>query len=229
MNILKKVAFSSSLFIGIMLSIQAQTVQDIFYNTDYHVNWMGIDYTHVKIVGSLGQFGGNTPVSKEELKEKYFPAWNYLILDEADKYNIAGMLHRKHVNNDLDMIKKLNAKANVDSLEVKITPYYTIQDIQSFVNTYPVEDKAGIGLVFIAESMNRTAAQAYYHVVFYNRQTNEVLLHERMKGIPGGSGIRNYWAGSYYKIIETIDDSAYNKWKIKYKVKSTYTKPTPTW
>lgn len=227
MNLLKKLTFVALFLTGIFFSLQGQTVQDIFNNTDYRINWMGIDYTHVKIVGSIGQFGGNTPVSKTDLREKYFPSWNYLVLDESDKYNIANMLHRKYVNNDIDMIKKRNEKADVDSLEVKITPYYTIKDIQSFVNEYPIDDKAGIGLVFIAESMNKTLEEAYYHVVFFNIQTNEVLLHERMRGKPSGVGIRNYWAGSYYKIIETIEDSAYDKWKTKYHIKSA--KPKPTW
>lgn len=229
MNILKKFVFIASFFSGIFFSSQAQTIQDIFNNTDYHINWMGIDYTHVKIVGSLGQFGGSTPVSKTEVRDKYFASWNYLILDEPEKYNLAVMLHRKDVNIDIDMIKKMNEKANVDSLEVRITPYYTIKDIQSFVHAYPTEDKAGIGLVFIAESINKTLDEAFYHVVFYNRQTNEVLLHERMRGEPSGFGLRNYWAGSYYNVMETIKSSAYNKWKTKYNIKPTYTKPKPTW
>lgn len=226
MNILKKLAFSASFSVGLVLSLQAQTIQDIFNNTDYPVSWMGIDYSHVKVVGNVGQLGGSTPVSKTELREKYFPSWNYLILDESDKYDIARMLHRKKVDMDIDMVKNINEQANVDSLEVKITPYYSARTIQSFVNLYPAENKAGIGLVFIAESVNKTQKEAYYHIVFYNRQTNEVLLQERMRGEPSGMGIRNYWAGSYYSVMELIKSSAYSKWHTKYKVKPTYKQPT---
>lgn len=226
MTNLKKTAFIFSLVAGVLFSSQAQTLQDVFNNTDYPVSWMGIDYSHVKVVGNVGQLGGSTPVSKTELREKYYPSWNYLIIDEGDKYNIARMLHRKYVNKDLDMIKNLNEHANVDSLEVKITPGYTVEEIQSFINLYPSEDRASIGLVFIAESMNKTLKEAYYHVVFYNRQTNEVLLQERMRGEPSGLGIRNYWAGSYYNVMELIKSSAYAKWQTKYKVKPTYKQPT---
>ncbi|MGN6645974.1 MAG: hypothetical protein ACTHJT_05540 [Cytophaga sp.] len=228
MNILKKSAFYTILFLSTTVSVQAQKVEDIFSNTDYTVTWMGIDYSHAKVVGSVIQWGFNPPVTKNDLKDRYFAAWNYLFLDEADKYNIAEMLHRKYVNTDISMIKKINDNTSVDSIEVKITPYYSLQDIQSFVSAYPAIEKPGIGLVFITESMNKTAQEAFYHVVFFNTQTKEVLLHERMRGTPGGSGVRNYWAGSYYKIIETIESTTYSKWKAKFGGKAV-NKPAPTW
>lgn len=226
MTFLKKICILASFFSGILLSSQAQTVQDIYSNTTYPVSWMGIDYSHVKVISSVPQLGDNTPISKAELREKYFPAWNYLILDEYDKFNIARMLHRKYVSIDIEMIKTINAHSSVDSFEASVTPSYTSQDIQSFVNLYPAEDHAGIGLVFIAESMNKTVKEAYYHVVFYNRQTHEILLQERMRGEPSGMGIRNYWARSYYIVMEEIKSSAYAKWRTKYKVKPVYKQPT---
>ena len=111
---------------------------------------------------------------------------------------------------------RLNASASVDSIVVKVSPYYTHQEIQNFVSAYPIENQAGIGLIFITESMNKATAEAYYHVVFFKMDTKEILLQERVLGIAGGMGIRNYWAGSYLKVINYIKDDKYQKWKMKY-------------
>lgn len=205
----------------------AQKVEDIFTNSDYIVTWYGIDYSHVKIVGHVSTFGGNTPVTATELRDKYFPSWNHLILDEPAKYDIAGMIRRQSVVIDLNVVKQLNAAAATDSTEALVTPYYMLQDIQSFVSLYDTKERAGIGLVFIAESMDKLKKAAIYHVVFFNIETKEVLLQERMLGTPFGAGIRNYWAGSYAQVITTIKDEQYKKWKSKYALKSV--SPKPTW
>lgn len=192
---------------------QAQTVQDIFGNTDYTVTWYGIDYSHAKIVGYVSQFGMKVPVTEEDIRDRYYAEWNYLILDEPEKFNIAEMIYRESVVKDISMVKQLNAAVATDSIEAKITPYYTPKEIQNFVSAYPIKDKAGIGLIFIAESMNKVKIEAYYHVVFFKMDTKEILLQERIKGVPGGSGTRNYWAGSYYSVMENVKEVAYPKWK----------------
>ncbi|HSY62887.1 MAG TPA: hypothetical protein VK796_13475 [Cytophaga sp.] len=205
-----------SLVLVFAFNSQAQNVQDIFGNTDYNVTWFGIDYSHAKIVGSLGLFGGKTPVSPADLRDRYYPAWNYLILDEPGKYDIAKMIHRQSVTKDISIVKQLNAAAHIDSIEASVTPYYTLQEIQQFISAYPIENKAGIGLVFIAESMNKASDDAYYHVVFFNMTTKEILLQERLRGAPVGFGIRNHWAGSYFSVMEYIKEDGYQKWRNQY-------------
>lgn len=192
---------------------QAQTVKDIFGNTDYTVTWFGIDYSHAKVVGSVSQFGIKVPVTATDIRDRYYAEWNYLILDEPEKFNIAAMISRKTVVKDISMVKQLNAAASIDSLEAKITPYYTPQEIQKFVSAYPIENKAGIGLIFITESMSKSSVSAYYHVVFFKMDTKEILLQERIKGVPSGMGTRNYWAGSYYSIMQYIKEEGYSKWR----------------
>ena len=227
---IKKILSILGLAVLSAFSCQAQTLQDIFGNKDYTVTWFGIDYSHTKIVGSLSSFGSKVPVTAEELRDRYYSEWNYLILDEPEKFNIAEMIYRKSVVIDISMIKQLNAAASVDSIEVKVTPYYSGKEIQNFVSAYPIEDKAGIGLIFIAESMNKLTGLAYYHVVFFKMDTKEILLHERFEGTAGGSGTRNYWAGSYYSVIENIREIKYPKWKKSYgPAKQSSTPTAPKW
>lgn len=197
-------------------SSQAQTVQDIFTNYDIRVTWFGIDYSHSKIVGPISSFGGKSPISAQELRDSYYPAWNQLILDEPSKFALQSMIHRGSVAKDLSVVKQLNAATSLDSIEAPETPQYKRTEIQQFISTYPLEGKTGIGLVFIAESMNKITDVAFYHVVFFNIETKEILLQERFKGNAGGFGLRNYWATSYGEVMTNIRDDRYYKWKKEY-------------
>lgn len=217
----------SSLFLLSVCSIsKAQTIQDIF-NPSYPVTWLGIDYSHSKIVGAVSQFGGNTPVTKTELHDKYYVEWNQLVLDEPEKFNVAKMISRKSVVKDISMVTALNAASTMDSVEVVSTPSYSQEQIQKFISAYPLENKSGIGMVFIAESMHKSYGGAYYHVVFFKMDTKEILLQQRVQGLVQGSGIRNYWANTYFDVIEYMRNEQMPRWKKRYG-SSTIT-PDPKW
>jgi len=203
-------------FIGASICSQAQTVQDIFGNPNYTVTWFGIDYSHSKIVGPVSQFGGKEPVTATEIRDRYYPEWNQLVLDEPEKFNVAKMIDRKSVLKDISMVKKLNAAVSLDSIEVSATPSYTREQIQDFVSAYPIENKSGIGLIFINECMNKSYGGAYYHVVFFNMETKKVLLQERIMGVVSGVGVRNYWATSYFNVMESVRNERYASWRKRY-------------
>ena len=195
---------------------QAQTVQDIFGNPNYTVTWFGIDYSHSKIVGTVSQFGGKEPVTAKELRDRYYAEWNQLVLDEPEKYTLAKMIDHKTIIKDIRMMNDLNAAASLDSMEVAATPYYTREQIQGFVSAYTVPQKPGIGLVFITECMNKPYAAAYYHVVFFNTETKKVLYQERLPGVVSGIGIRNYWATSFYNVMQDVQNERYASWRKRF-------------
>jgi len=143
----------------------------------------------------------------------YFPRWNSIILDEPEKYDIRGMLRRADVYYDIDMIMEHNYRANPDSLESYNTRKFTGEDMQAFVDQYDLEGREGIGVLFIAECLNKNYEEAYYHFVAINMQNKDVLFHKRLRGEPGGIGLRNYWANSVYRIINDITHYYYGNWK----------------
>lgn len=193
----------------------SQTVKDIF-NPSTQITWLGIDYSHTKIVGKMAQFGGKIPVTALELRDRFFPEWNQLFVDESDKYSISKMIYNKNIVTDIQMVTTLNAAYPLDTMEVKSSPYYTPDYIASLVSNYPLENKSGIGLIFITECMDKPYAAAYYHVVFFNMATKEVLLHERIQGMVIGTGLRNYWAGSFFNVMEDVRELRFAKWKKRY-------------
>lgn len=209
---MKKVVFT--LAIAFLASASnAQTVQDLFTHSDLPVVWLGIDYSHVQLVGDMSQFGGAGMKGVGEVRERYMPAWNRLILAESSKYDIAGMLRKDEVEYDIDMIMAVNATVPLENMEKTKANVYSEEDLKRFVESYDVHDKNGIGILLIAESLNKFHEEAAYHFVAISLPSKTLLFHDKLLGKPRGFGLRNYWGGSIYDVVKQIKRSKYRVWK----------------
>ncbi len=68
--------------------VNSQTTKDFFKSNDVKITWLGIDYSHVKIVGGFNLLGNDGVKNENQIKNMYFPAWNNLIIDESSKYDV---------------------------------------------------------------------------------------------------------------------------------------------
>jgi len=212
---MKKIGFAFLLSLGV-ISANSQTAQDLF-SSNSRITWLGIDFSHVRLIGNFSDFLDLGAKSSVEIITSYFPEWNRIVLDEGEKYDIRGMLRRLDIYYDIDMIMDVNYQTNPDSLESYNARRFTGKDIQSYVSQYNLEGRDGIGVVFIAESLNKSYKEAYYHFVAINMKTSEVLFHYRLRGEPSGFGLRNYWANSVYRVINDIKFYYYIRWKEDYR------------
>lgn len=194
----------------------SQTAKDMVTASDVKVTWLGVDFSHVKLIGDFNQWGNGGEKSGNQIKDIYFPKWNELILNEPEKYDLEGMLRKSKLKYDTGMITDLNDETPLEDLEADDEPDYTEEDIISFVKSYKPEDTEGIGVVFIAEALNKRKAMAIYHFVAFNMSTKEVLIQDRIESKPSGFGLRNYWGGSIHRTIKAITSTYYKKWKRKY-------------
>ena len=206
----------ASIFLVYAGMASAQTAADLFKPGSVEFYWLGIDYSHVKIVGGYIQFFGDAGKGGAEVRDAFFPAWNALVLAEPKKYDIAGMIQQSSIKNDIEMITSINAKTKIDDMEASETPNYSEADIERFVSQYNLSGKSGIGVLFIAESLNKLGQVGTFHFVAIRNSDKTVLLQQRFTGKPMGFGVRNYWAGSVYDIIGSIKKTHYKAWKSKY-------------
>jgi hypothetical protein len=197
-------------------ALNAQSVEDLFKNSPTKITWLGIDYSHVKLIGSFSNFNENTKITPEIIKNDYFVRWNELILKESNKYTIDKMFRKKDINYTIEGITAINKQTEVTSIEQTTSPNYTELQLQQFVKNYYFNQSEGIGLMFVAESMNKIREEAIYHILAINLTNNEILLCDKFTTKPGGIGLRNYWASSFLKVIETIRDHKYAAYKKKY-------------
>lgn len=214
---MKKNLFLSLILVFVISLTKAQNVSDLFSYSSTKIYWLGIDYSHAKFIGDFAQFAeaGNTGPSA--LKTKYFPAWNSLVLSEPKKYDVAGMFRTENIVYKINTVTKINANAPVnDMMDAENEPDYKKQDIQKFINKYNFDEKQGIGLMFVAESLNKHREMGKYHFVAINLSNKNILLHEVFEGKAGGFGLRNYWARTVAEVIMEIRDHQYRIWKKEY-------------
>lgn len=195
------------------VSLFAQSMVDLFVESPTPVYFFGNDYTHVKLIGPFSQFAEAGQAGPQLVKEKYFEAWNYFYLTEADKYNPAEVFRKPNINVDIQPLLKLNKTTPVEEMEASAEPNYTPGQIAAFTKKYDFGVKSGIGIVLLAEALNKVTEQGVYHVIFINLADNSVLYSERMAGSVGGFGLRNYYAKSFYNVLQDIKSKKWKEWK----------------
>ncbi len=196
------------LLIGLMnySSVFAQSAKDIFEKRE--IVFLGLDFSQARFIGS-GEFHDHY-----EIKNKYIPAWNNLMLEEKDKYDVKKFFRMDDVEYEFDVVRALHDDIDVEEKVINSDHELSEEDIQKAVKEYNfnadnVDIDHEIGLVFIAEYFKKFEDDdkidpvGSYWVTFFDTDSKKVLLTERMKGEPGGFGFRNYWARTYYNVMES--------------------------
>ncbi len=208
-----------SLFFALILipSVFSQELKDLFSKSETQVTWLGIDFSHVKLIGDFNQFGEWGDNGSIDIKEKYFPSWNDFVYAEPERYNIAQMIRKENVKFQTDEIYRINDESSIEDMEAKTDPDYSSDDILKFTKNYSFKTKEGLGILFIAESLNKFKDYGKFHFVVLRMSDGEVLFQEELTGKSGGFGLKNYWAKTIYNVIQEITDKKYALWKGKMK------------
>lgn len=182
--------------------------------------WYGLDFSNAKFVGQFTNIGDNSGGSGYELRDKHIPAWNNLILNEPNKFNIRKSFRKSNVFNQLEVVNARNSKIDADKA-VSFNTYKWENEkaiIEKTISEYTGgEKKEGLGVVFIIESFDKMANLATIHVTLFDIATKKVMVTEKFVEVPVGVGVRNYWAGAFAKIFKAIDTQKINDWKSKCK------------
>ncbi len=167
----------------------------------------GIDLTQAKMIG-VEEFPKG-----QEIKNKYFKAWNQLMVDEKGKYDVRDFYRAKKAPYDISIVNERNNTVDDMTLVSNVTNTVTEADVRRVVSQYNTF-RSGIGLVFIVEHFKKFQRDnfASIWVTFFDIKTKDVIFARKLKGKPGGFGLRNHWAGA---VLEVMIQSEKNlrKWK----------------
>lgn len=190
-------------------SVQAQKLKAFFNSSKVETEFVGLDFSNVKLVGVEGF------TDPPKIQSYYFPAWNGLLVAEMSKYDIKGAFSKSNLNYDLSVVGRLNEEVEYLDLVVSTTPpSFTEQEIQKMVRAYDTKGlKSEYGISFIFHSLNKLQERAYIYVVIFNPKNKKVLFSERMSGSARGFGFRNYWAGAIYDVLKQIKKKEFRKWR----------------
>jgi hypothetical protein len=203
---MKKILFILILCLNIQLLSAQSSFSEI--KKQHSWAWLGLDFSNTKLLGSEGF---NDP---KKIIDHYFIAWNQLIFDEGDKYNVKGAFKLKQLYTEDSYFDLHNSNVKLNKIFADRSYSISESDINNIVKNYNFSNiKQKICLVFIVERLDKPKEQAVIWVTLINSRTNEIILTERMIGKPGGFGFRNYWAGAVYDIIKQIKKKKYKQWK----------------
>jgi len=191
----------------------AQTIKDVFADSQTPILYLGIDFTQAKLID-------DATANTHDIKERLYAAINDVVISEPKKYDLNGAFHKSNIDHDLGPVGKRNATINPDNiLSTNTSDYHrlTEKDISSAVSSYDFADKKGVGLLFVMEAMSKSGKGAAMWVTLVDMKTKKVLMTERMEGKTGMSfGFRNFWVTPVKAVIDEIDKKKYKEWKSKY-------------
>lgn len=205
--IMNKILWLMVFYLVFSFQINAQyTTPDVFKVKE--ITWYGLDFSNVRLIGAIGF------KDPEKIKSYYFDAWNSLIIYEPNKYKLDKFFHKDSVINYLGIATTRNTLPDLDELVIETEYSFGSEKVKQIISEYDSGEKEGIGLVFIVESLNKYEEKANIWVTFFDIETKQVLLTERLAGKAGGYGFRNFWAGAYFKVMK----SAYKSIQTEYKI-----------
>ena len=181
------------------------------------ITWFGLDFTKAKFVGGFDQIGGAGAATGSDMKTKWIPGWNSLIVTEPQHFDFKKSFRKDNVIYDIKGMNELNSKIDVDACMAYNEGKIERTEIDGMVKKYKADvTKSGIGLSFIIENFNKGTQEATLFVTFFDIASKKVLICEKMNAKAMGIGMRNYWAGAIKAILKQIDATEYKNWKSKY-------------
>jgi hypothetical protein len=161
--------------------------------------WFGIDYSLVKFIGVSDDFS-----DLRDIQERIFRSWNEIVLAEKDKYDVQSAFGVSRV--DYQMEFAISQSENRDMDGILQTEKYSIDkdQVTEVVMKYTDTADDRVGVLFVMETLNKLDQISTMWVAVFQISTGEIIHLERFAGKPGGFGIRNYWARSYYNVLNEI-------------------------
>ncbi|MGJ8547964.1 hypothetical protein [Winogradskyella wichelsiae] len=196
-----------------IINIEAQELKDVFIEKDYTIDFIGIDFSACKLVGTSSDFK-----NAEIIKNDYFPKWNNFFYSEPEKYDVAKYLKKENVVYLIESVETINNSTDEDELVTNTTPQsFSEEKLQDMVTAYDINSQSEVSMVFIVNALNKFRKNAVVNLVYFNSKTKKIIYSKELIGIPRGFGLRNYWMGAFYNILNNIKKVEYKIWKKEYK------------
>lgn len=198
-------------FIGICMLwfsyAPAQNISDIF--TAKEVTFYGLDFSQARFIGS---FAFNQPA---KIQDFHIPDWNDMFIKEHNKYNLSKTFKIKHVTYSFGIVEKRNKAFDIFKVIIDEDYSITEAEVKQVIGEYKDQEHNGLGLSFVVEALDYHKNIAVIWITFFDIESGQVLLTERLRGDAIGLSFRNWWAKSYYNVLKSCEMN-YSYWKKNY-------------
>lgn len=179
---MKKALFLFFVCLSSIISIKAQSENFYVY---------GVDFSQVKVYAA--------DESIEQFAEA-FNGINMLLITEPQKYDFTKMLDTR-LSVDVEMMINKLASSRFSNMKIFGTAYPEL-DCAQIIQEYNLQQSEGTGVVLIAEFLNKVTAEATYELVLFDINSRTIQYKKEVVGKARGFGLRNFWAGSVYEILQ---------------------------
>jgi len=212
---MKKIFITLLLLLLSIKFITAQNLTRVLLDPYYPIDFIGLDFSEVKLIGSISDYEPSYDV-----KNRFIPEWNDMFYSQPEKYNVADFLKKNRVDYSIENMISVNVK--IDETELisnsnKPAKEFTKVKLQEMINNYNFEFTNEVAMVFVINSLNKSRKETKLNVVFFNTDKKNILLSIPLVTEPKGFGFRNYWIGSIYFALKELGKTEYKKWKKLYK------------
>lgn len=159
-----------------------------------NVTFYGVDFSQVNIVGD------DAPDSQ------YLQAFrriNDLFVTEPEKYDIARYLRTHIARYDFEMVAAVNAATDLSRARPMQATLLDKESLAAHISRLPVTGD-GVGLIIIADCLDKTRETGYFHILFFDRATRSVIAQASLSGKARGFGLRNHWARAMLNSIRSL-------------------------
>lgn len=161
------------------------------------ITFYGIDYSQVRVYGAQE--------SPSQFKVA-FGEINELFLSQPKKFDVSKFTGKQVEAVSLETVNLINGKINVHDIETTQSNYtLDAAQITKAIQQLPIAQKPGVGMVLVAKLLSKVTNYGSYQAVYFNTETKEIIDSTPLNGKAGGFGLRNFWAGSVYKALKTIN------------------------
>ncbi|MBN2668459.1 MAG: hypothetical protein JXR60_04445 [Bacteroidales bacterium] len=186
------------LLLSLIIVLTKIYAQDQIFKSK-QLTFYGLDFTNAQFIGT---FGFN---QKAKIQDFHFPDWNYMFEKERRKYNLSDAFRMKQINYDFSIVNKRNSEFDIyekisdEDFDTELGE----EDIRPILKAYANPNHKGLGLLMVVESMSYFKNLAVVWLCFFDSETGDSYLIKRIRGEAGGLNFRNWWARSFYNVLES--------------------------
>lgn len=183
-----------------VITLQAQDASLVW--SSLTMSWFGVDFTKAKVLGLED--------SPHKIRDEYFKPWNDVTID----MDLTKMFGKNAVYKDPNGITKENLARETETMntgeEVELTDEAIAERVKQMSTG---SKKTGLGLVFIAQSINKATGNGIFHVVFFDIASRKVVWHKKLTGKASGSNPKTAWGGAVKDVFNQIDKKEWKAWR----------------
>lgn len=198
---MKKITLFPILFISVLLYSKDPNYKNIcIYKSSVDIikkspfYWYGIDVSMMRLVE------GKRMDMKDRIAHQYCPAWINEFNDKGTKYRLSWYYENKNISIVADKFG-VNRIDNIDlnSIVDYKKKAYSIDSITECLKSYKLDEKEGIGFVFILGNLIKEDEKVEGYSVFFDIKTREAMWVCRTYSNASGKGLTGHWSEGMFR------------------------------